>query len=234
MSNSPNKANLNNDTFNKMADQWWDVKGPMKALHSINETRVKFIQSTHKINNIKIIDIGCGGGILSEALCALGSKVTGIDISEELIEVAKKHSMENKLDVKYILSSIENLEETHNARYDVITCMEMLEHVSDPSMIISHCARLVKKGGYLYLSTLNRTLKARIFGIIVAENFLNVVPKHTHSYEAFIKPSEIDQMLSQSGFRISRINGISYNPFTNFSKLNSDISINYIVEAIKI
>lgn len=226
------------DKFNQMAPEWWDENGPMKPLHRVNSIRINFILdnlNTKNLDNLDILDIGCGGGILSEALAKNGGNVTGIDMSKDAIDVAKMHaeltqaSNDVKLNLNYIYTSIEDFcTQNPNTKFDVITCLELLEHVPNPENFITHVVKLLKPSGQLFISTLNRNLKSYALAIIGAEYVLNWIPKGTHEYNKFIKPSELATILRKHDVKMNTIKGISFNPFRNQFYLSDDTDVNYI------
>jgi len=218
--------------FENIASEWWDTTGKFKPLHEINPLRLQFIQQTTSLNAKSIIDIGCGGGILSESMAKAGANVTAIDMSELAIKIAKQHAKDNKLHIDYQVISAESQAE-QNKTYDVVTCMELLEHVPDPESIISACAKLVNKGGYVFISTINRNLKAYLFAIMGAEYLLNLLPKNTHQYDKFIRPSEIDLWARNAGLTLQQIKGITYNPIQRQYHLVDNIDVNYLISAKK-
>ncbi len=223
------------DKFSSLAHRWWDTEGEMKALHEINPLRMKFIlECASSLNNKKILDVGCGAGILTESLAQSGGKVTGIDLAEDSIDVAKLHTLESNLTIDYQAVSVEKFAENNTEAFDIITCMEMLEHVPDPTSIISSCINMLKPDGYFFLSTLNRNLKSYLMAIIGAEYVLNLIPRGTHSYERFIKPSEMCTWLEKQKCPAIKSIGIHYNPITKIYKLGQNIDVNYIVCAQKI
>ena len=216
--------------FNSQASFWWDADGPFKTLHQINPTRLAYIQQFTELKGKKVLDVGCGGGILSEAMAAKGSDVTGLDLAEDSLKIAKLHLYESELKVDYRLQSIEAHAAEHAERYDVVTCLEMLEHVPDPEAIIDACLAALKPGGWLILSTLNRTPKAMMLGIVAAEHVLRIVPKGTHHYAQFIKPSEMVAALKTKAVDIKDLSGMRYNPFSGTATLDKqDLDINYFV-----
>lgn len=224
---------MNNNIFNELAEQWWNPAGPMKSLHIINETRLQYIEHTINLDNTHILDVGCGGGILSESLARKKSIVTGIDIEYDLINLAQQHAINNKLNIEYYHTTINDLDLKSDNNFDAIMCMEVLEHVENPNEIIQKCAKLLKQDGHLFISTINKNLKAYAFGIIAAEYLLNTVPKGTHQYDKFIRPSDMKKMLSMSGLVLLDLKGIGFNPFSETSWLTTDTSINYIIHAKK-
>ncbi len=223
------------DKFERLASRWWDMNGEFKPLHDINPLRANYIDKASQVAGKKILDVGCGGGILTEALCQRGAEVVGIDMGEAPLEVAKLHSLESKLAIRYERISAEELAQKETEHYDVVTCLEMLEHVPDPSSVIRACAALVKPGGHLYFSTINRNPKAYVFAILGAEYILNLLPKGTHEYKKFIRPSELAVWLREADLNLEDICGLTYNPFTKVYQLNAnDVDVNYIVRAKKI
>jgi 2-polyprenyl-6-hydroxyphenyl methylase/3-demethylubiquinone-9 3-methyltransferase len=217
------------DKFGSLAERWWDPKGEFKTLHDINPLRIKFIQEYADIQNQKIIDVGCGGGILTEGLAKHGAIATGIDLSEELIDIADLHGLESGIQANYQKISAEEFADQYPEQFDHVTCMEMLEHVPDPASIVSACAKLVKPGGYVFFSTLNRKPKAYLLAIVAAEHLLKMLPKGTHDYKTFIKPSELSRWCRHDGLEIRGITGIEYNPFSKQFSLGKDIDVNYII-----
>jgi len=229
------KQNINVDLnevekFNKIAHKWWDPSSEFKPLHDINPLRVNYINDLFSLNEKNILDVGCGGGILAESMARLGGNVTGIDQSDIAIKIAKLHAKENNLSIDYKLLNIEDFLKKDSNKFDVITCLEMIEHVPDPASIITSCAKKLKKNGRLYVSTINRNLKAFLFAIVGAEYILNLLPKGTHRYDKFIKPSEVKSWANSLNMNISNITGMTYNPFLKKYSLGSDVSVNYILE----
>lgn len=223
------------DKFNNSAGYWWDLNGEFEPLHLMNPTRVDFIQNhTNGVANKSVLDIGCGGGILSEALANAGANVTGVDAAPQSIQVAQLHAKTENLNINYINSTIEPYAAETDEQFDVVTCLEMLEHVPDPASVITAACELVKPNGFLFASTLNRNLKSLALGVIAAEYILNIVPKGTHDYQKFIRPSELIGMIEANGFKVKVIQGIHYNPINKSFKMNSDVSVNYILCAQKI
>jgi 2-polyprenyl-6-hydroxyphenyl methylase / 3-demethylubiquinone-9 3-methyltransferase len=214
--------------FGAMAERWWDPQGEFKTLHDINPLRLEFIQRYTPLSGQSIVDVGCGGGILTEALARHGADAMGIDLSEDLIDVADLHGLESGINAHYQKISAEGLASQQPQSFDHVTCMEMLEHVPDPGSIINACAMLVKPGGMVFFSTLNRKPKAYVLAILAAEHLLNMLPKGTHDYKTFIKPSELSQSARTAGLAIQGMVGIEYNPFTKQFSLSKDIDVNYI------
>ena len=219
------------EKFAALAARWWDKNSEFKPLHDINPLRLNYIkeQCGGSLKGKRILDIGCGGGILSESLALEGATVVGIDLAEAGLEVAKLHLLESELDIDYQFISAEDLTESETESFDIITCLEMLEHVPDPSSIIRACAKLVKTKGRVFFSTINRNPKSYFFAIVGAEYVLNLLPKGTHHYEKLIRPSEIDGWARRCGLSVASMIGMTYNPITKEYKLEDDVSVNYIV-----
>jgi len=214
--------------FGSMAERWWDLQGEFKTLHDINPLRLQFIQQYADLAGKRIVDVGCGGGILTEALAKQGADALGIDLSEDLIDVADLHGLETGVNAHYQKISVEELAEQQPESFDYVTCMEMLEHVPDAGSIISACAKLVKPNGMVFFSTLNRHPKAYLLAIAAAEYVLQMLPKGTHDYKTFIKPSELSQSARAAGLELQGMVGISYNPISKRFSLGKDIDVNYI------
>lgn len=212
--------------FAQHANHWWDTKGPLKTLHDINDTRLEFILKHSDLAQLNVLDVGCGGGILSEALARLGAHVSAIDAEPAAIDTAKDHALSNHLVIDYHCTPIEDYE---HSGFDVITCMEMLEHVHNPALVIEHCKRLLKPGGLLFLSTISRTLKAYAGAVVAAEYVFRLLPKQTHDYSKFIKPSELASMARAVDLNVIDIKGLHYNPLTRKASLCDDVSVNYLV-----
>jgi len=217
--------------FEALAYRWWDTESEFKPLHDINPLRLDFIDKHANLAGKKVLDIGCGGGILSESMAKRGAKVKGIDLGEAALAVAKIHAKEEDLDVEYQAESAEEIAQQEPNSYDIVTCMEMLEHVPDPAAIVSACASLVKPGGHVFFSTINRNPKSFLFAIVGAEYVLSLLPKGTHHYEKLIRPSELDRWVRQASLHTNEIIGMSYNPLHKTYKLSSDTSVNYIVHS---
>ncbi len=217
--------------FNNLAHKWWDSTSEFKPLHDINPLRVDFIKSKVDLKGKRVLDIGCGGGILAEALAREGAEVTGIDQGERVIKIAKLHSLESQLDIDYQQINIENFIKKNKHKFDVITCLEMLEHVPDPASVIKACSQILKPDGKLFLSTINRNPKSFLFAIIGAEYILKLLPKGTHTYEKFITPSELRDYCNQSNLKFNDLIGMTYNPIFKTYRLEKDTSVNYLVEA---
>lgn len=217
------------DKFSQLAHRWWDPGSEFKPLHDINPLRLEYIDSLAGITGKRVLDVGCGGGILSESMAARGANVTGIDLGEKALKVAKLHLLESGQKVDYRLIAVEALAEQEAGQYDVVTCMEMLEHVPDPASIVRSCAQLVKPGGHVFFSTLNRNLKSYLFAVIGAEYILNMLPRGTHEYAKFLKPSELARHCRASGLVVDEVTGMSYNPLSKIYSLGDDTSVNYIL-----
>ncbi|WP_052365160.1 bifunctional 2-polyprenyl-6-hydroxyphenol methylase/3-demethylubiquinol 3-O-methyltransferase UbiG [Halotalea alkalilenta] len=218
------------DKFEALAHRWWDRDGEFKPLHDINPLRLAFIdEQCNGLAGRRAIDVGCGGGILSEAMARRGAQVTGIDLGEAPLSVAGLHLKESGLAVDYQMISVEEIAQREEARYDVVTCMEMLEHVPDPNSVVRACARLVKPGGHVFFSTINRNPKSYLFAIIGAEYLLRLLPTGTHDYQRFIRPSELSRWARQAGLSIERLRGLHYNPVTRRYWLNDDVQVNYMI-----
>ncbi len=219
--------------FSELAHKWWDKTSEFKPLHDINPLRLNYINQAASLEEKLVLDVGCGGGILSESMAEKGAKVTGIDLGEKALNVAKLHSLESGVAVDYRLIAAEELAEQEVGTYDVVTCLEMLEHVPEPASIVQACARLVKPGGHVFFSTINRNPKAYAFAVLGAEYILNMLPKGTHDYAKFIKPSELASWMRQVDLILEGQAGMSYNPLTKHYWLNDDVSVNYLVHATK-
>ncbi len=220
------------DKFQSIASRWWDRESEFKPLHEINPHRVAYIeQQASGLDGKRILDVGCGGGILAEALALKGARVTGIDMAELSLKVARLHLHESGLDIDYQFSTVEAFAEQHRAQFDIVTCLELLEHVPDPTSIITSATRFLKPGGILFLSTINRNPKSFALAILGAEYVLGLLPRGTHEYRKFIKPSEIAAQLRKLGLHTSDITGMSYNPVTRRYALGRDIDVNYLLTA---
>jgi len=219
--------------FEALASRWWDRNSEFKPLHDINPLRVGFIESKIELVCKKVLDVGCGGGILSEAMAHRGAIVTGIDMGEAPLAVARLHLLESKLEVDYQQALVENFAEQHPQSFDVITCLEMLEHVPDPASVLKACHKLLRTDGTLFVSTINRNPKSYLFAIIGAEYILNLLPKGTHDYSKFIRPSELARFAREAGFVLESEQGMSYNPLTRSYKLTADVDVNYLMHLRK-
>lgn len=214
--------------FGSQAERWWDPNGEFKTLHDVNPLRLQFILQHADLQGKRVIDIGCGGGILTEGLAKAGADALGIDLSEDLIDIADLHGLETGCNAHYQKISAETLAEQQPGAFDHLTCMEMLEHVPDPASIIRSCATMVKPGGMVFFSTLNRVPKSYLLAILAAEHLLKMVPKGTHEYKTFIKPSELCQSARNAGLELQDMIGIQYNPFSKGFSLGKDMDVNYI------
>ncbi len=219
--------------FEALAYRWWDKESEFKPLHDINPLRLDFIDEHAGLNGKKVLDIGCGGGILSESMVKRGAQVKGIDLGEAPLAVAKIHAKEQNLNIEYQAISAEILATQEPKSFDIITCMEMLEHVPNPAAIVEACAKLAKSDGHIFFSTINRNPKSFLFAIIGAEYILNLLPKGTHEFEKLIRPSELDRWIRHASMHTYEIIGMTYNPFNKSYKLSADTSVNYIVHARK-
>ncbi|MCP4430949.1 MAG: bifunctional 2-polyprenyl-6-hydroxyphenol methylase/3-demethylubiquinol 3-O-methyltransferase UbiG [Gammaproteobacteria bacterium] len=218
------------EKFQSIASRWWDRESEFKPLHDINPQRVGYIeQQAGNLEGRKILDIGCGGGILTESLAANGADVTGIDMADMSLRVAKLHLHESQLDIEYQMISAEEFAESHAETFDVITCLEMLEHVPDPASIVNAAASMLKPDGDLFFSTINRNPKSFALAIVGAEYILNMLPKGTHEYQKFIKPSELSKVARDNQLEVVDITGMTYNPITRHYKLGRDIDVNYLM-----
>ncbi|KGK41177.1 3-demethylubiquinone-9 3-methyltransferase [Nitrincola sp. A-D6] len=220
--------------FEELASRWWDKNSEFKPLHDINPLRVGFIDRIAGLAGKRVIDIGCGGGILSEAMARRGAEVTGIDMGEAPLKVAKLHGLESGVKVDYQRITAEEMALTHPQAFDVVTCMEMIEHVPDPASVINACASLVKPGGQVFLSTLNRNPKSYLFAILGAERLLRLVPAGTHDFNKFVRPAELAGWARENGLNITEMTGLTYNPLTRQYRLDpNDVDVNYMLATQK-
>lgn len=219
--------------FSASAIHWWDDLGEFKTLHEINPLRLQYIQERSPLAGKLVADIGCGGGILSEGMAKLGAQVTGVDMSDAALNVAKLHSIESGVKVEYVHSTAEEIAANRPSSYDIVTCLEMLEHVPDPASIVHACATLVKPGGDIFFSTLNRNLKSYLFAIIGAEYLLKLLPQQTHDFAKFIRPSELNDWARKANLRVNDLTGMTYHIFTKEYKLGKDVSVNYLMHCKK-
>jgi len=230
MTEQPNVDSVEIDKFAAMASRWWDPKSEFKPLHDINPLRLEYIiENTGGLKGKKVLDIGCGGGILSESMALEGATVTGADMGEAQINVAKLHALETGAEINYIQQSAESLAEEMPESFDVVTCLEMLEHVPDPSSIVAACSKLVKPGGHVFFSTINRNPKAWLLAIVGAEYFLQMLPKGTHDYQRFIKPSELNNWVRRADLQSMDITGMQFNPVLDNYKLGGSVDVNYLM-----
>ena len=221
------------DKFNELAHRWWDPEGPQKALHALNPARLGYVAQRAVLAGASVLDVGCGGGLLSEALAGEGAQVTAIDLAPDLLKIARLHGLESGAKVDYQLTAVEALAERSPATFDAITCMEMLEHVPDPASVLASCATLLKPGGRLFVSTLNRTPAAFALAIVGAEYVARLLPKGTHQYRDFIKPSELATWLRQAGMELEDVSGLMYEPWRNAARVTRRTDINYLACACK-
>jgi len=219
--------------FSELAHRWWDPTSEFRPLHEINPLRLEWINARVPLAGKKVCDVGCGGGILAESIAKKGATVTGIDLSEKALKVADLHSLESGIKVRYELIAAEELAAREAGQYDVVTCMEMLEHVPDPAAIVQACAKLVKPGGHIFFSTLNRNPKSYLFAIIGAEYILGLLPRGTHDYAKFITPAELSSFTRTAGLEVQALKGMTYNPLTKIYSLNQDTSVNYLMATVK-
>lgn len=215
--------------FSELAHRWWDPNSEFRPLHEINPLRLKWIDKLAPLAGKRVLDVGCGGGILTEAMAVLGAQVTGIDLSEKALKVAKLHLYESGRSVDYQLVAAEDFAAQHAGEFDVVTCMEMLEHVPEPASVVTACSRLLKPGGQAFFSTLNRNPKSYLFAIIGAEYILNLLPRGTHEWGKFIKPAELARMAREAGLDTQQLIGMTYNPLTKVYKLGTDTDVNYLM-----
>lgn len=215
--------------FGELAHRWWDPTSEFRPLHEINPLRLEWINALASLAGKKVVDVGCGGGILAESMAKKGAHVTGIDLSEKPLKVADLHSLESGVQVRYELISAENLAAREPGQYDVVTCMEMLEHVPDPASIVRACATLVKPGGHVFFSTINRNTKSYLYAVIGAEYILKLLPRGTHDYAKFLTPAELARFIREAGLDLDSLKGMGYNPLSKVYSLNQDTSVNYLV-----
>jgi len=213
--------------FGELAHRWWDPQGEFRSLHDLNPLRLAWIDALANLAGKEVLDVGCGGGILSEAMARLGAKVTGIDLSEKPLKVAQLHLLESGLSIEYVLSSPEEFSIQKKDSFDIVTCMELIEHVPEPASTVAACATLVKRGGHVFFSTINRNPKSYLFAVIGAEYLLKMLPRGTHDYARFIKPSELSRWCRDAGLQTVELKGMNYNPVTNRYSLGNDCSVNY-------
>jgi len=215
--------------FTAVAARWWDPEGEFRALHEINPLRLDWLRGKASLDNARVIDVGCGGGLLAESMADAGAVVTGIDMAEGPLSVAKLHAMESGADVEYRLSSAEEVARDQAGQFDIVTCLEMLEHVPHPSRVVRACARLVRPGGHVFFSTINRTPKSFLFAIVGAEYVLRLLPAGTHEYQKFIRPSELDRWARDAGLSLGDSIGMHYNPLNGDYSLGPGLDVNYLM-----
>ena len=221
------------DKFGELAHRWWDPNSEFKPLHDINPLRLDWIDNAIGLRGKRVLDVGCGGGLLSEGMAVRGAEVTGIDLSEKPLGVARLHLLESGQKVDYRKISAEQMAEEMPGAFDAVTCLEMLEHVPDPASIVASCARLVKPGGQVFFSTINRNPKAYLFAVIGAEYLLQMLPRGTHDFARFIKPSELTRWCKQSDLEPDELTGMTYNPLTRHYALGRDTDVNYLIRATR-
>ena len=234
MSAAENVDHAEVSKFEQLASRWWDTNSEFKPLHDINPLRLDYIDQHVGLAGKRVVDVGCGGGILAESMAARGADVVGIDMGKAPLEVARLHLLESGLEVDYRRQSAESLAAEMPARFDAVTCMEMLEHVPDPASVVHACATLVKPGGQVFFSTINRNPKSYLFAIVGAEYILNMLPKGTHDYAKFIRPSELAHWTRDAGLTTNDITGLTYNPLTGVYRLDPrDVDVNYMVATVR-
>jgi 2-polyprenyl-6-hydroxyphenyl methylase/3-demethylubiquinone-9 3-methyltransferase len=233
MSERPNADPAELEKFGQLAHRWWDPDSEFKPLHQINPLRLAWIEERAGLHGKKVLDVGCGGGILAESMAARGADVVGIDLSEKALKVAELHLLESGLGVRYEAVSAEDLADRQPGSFDVVTCMELLEHVPDPASTVTACARLLKPGGNAFFSTINRNPKAYLFAVVGAEYLLKLLPRGTHDYARFLKPSELAAACRAAGLRAAEFTGMTYNPFLRQYGLGRECDVNYIVHCVK-
>jgi 2-polyprenyl-6-hydroxyphenyl methylase/3-demethylubiquinone-9 3-methyltransferase len=221
------------EKFSQLASRWWDPHGEFRPLHEINPLRLDWIDSRAPLAGKKVLDVGCGGGILAEAMAGCGAQVTGIDLGGKSLRVAELHLLQSKAAVVYEEASAEQFAEQHAGEFDVVTCMEMLEHVPQPSSAVAACARLARPGGQVFFSTINRNPKSYLFAVIGAEYVLRLLPRGTHDYARFIKPSELSRWARAAGLRVLEVIGMTYNPLTQRYRLEADCDVNYLLRCVR-
>ena len=219
--------------FSDLAHRWWDPEGEFRPLHQINPLRLDWIDRHARLAGKKVLDVGCGGGILAESMARLGAQVSGIDLSDKALKVAELHLLESRLAIQYESVSAEELAARTPGSFDVVTCMELLEHVPEPHSMVAACARLVRPGGHVFFSTINRNAKAYLFAVVGAEYVLGLLPKGTHDYQRFIKPSELARWSRDADLRIEEMTGLLYNPVTKHYRLGEDCDVNYMMCCVR-
>ena len=221
------------EKFSRLAHRWWDPQGEFRPLHEINPLRLDWIDRHARLSGSKVLDVGCGGGILAEAMARRGAQVTGIDLADKALRVAELHLLESKLTILYSKAMAEDFAAEHPGEFDVVTCMELLEHVPQPESMVAACARLVRPGGKVFFSTINRNAKSYLFAVIGAEYVLKLLPKGTHDYLRFVKPSELSRWSRASGLAPEELIGMTYNPFTQRYRLGADCDVNYLLRCTR-
>ncbi len=221
------------EKFSQLAHRWWDPAAEFRPLHEINPLRLDYIDGKAGLRGKRVLDVGCGGGILAESMAARGASVTGIDLADKPLKVAQLHLLESGLPVDYRLTAAETLAREEPAGFDVVTCMELVEHVPDPASLVQACSSLVKPGGHVFFSTINRNLKSYLFAVVGAEYVLKLLPRGTHDYARFIKPSELAAMCRAAGLTVASMTGMTYNPFTKLYALGPDTGVNYLLHTTR-
>ncbi len=221
------------DKFDALAHRWWDPDGPQKALHALNPPRLAYVADRVALHGARVLDVGCGGGLLSEALAQAGAQVTAIDLAPDLVKIARLHGLESGVKVDYRVQSVEALAAEQPGAFDAVTCMEMLEHVPDPGAIVAACATLLEPGGRMFVSTLNRTPAAFALAIVGAEYIARLLPKGTHQYRDFIRPSELAAWMREAGLDLEDVSGLMYEPWRNAARLSTRTDVNYLACAVK-
>ncbi len=219
--------------FDQLAHRWWDPQGEFRPLHEINPLRLEWIDRHAPLAGKRVLDVGCGGGILTEAMAQRGARVTGIDLSDKALRIAGLHLQESRLSVIYEKTSVDDFAARHTGEFDVVTCMELLEHVPEPAAMVAACARLVRAGGQVFFSTINRNPRSYLFAVIGAEYLLRLLPRGTHDYLRFVKPSELSRWSRASGLRPDELVGMSYNPVTRRYRLGADCGVNYLLYCVR-
>jgi len=216
--------------FEALAGRWWNPEGPMKALHEINPLRLDYIDQRAPLKGARVLDVGCGGGLLSEGMAVRGAQVLGIDLAQASLDVAAAHAREHEVEVQYRCQSAEQLAEEQPGAFEIVTCLEMLEHVPDPGLVVSACARAVQPGGTVFFSTINRNLKSFLLAIVGAEHVLGMLPRGTHEYEKLIRPSELAAWCRDAGLQVLDLTGLHFNPVTRSFRLGGNVDVNYFAE----
>ena len=230
------KENIDQNEVNKfaaIAESWWDPTGDFKPLHVINPLRANYINQTIPLDGLKALDVGCGGGLLAEAMDSMGASVTAIDVTEANIEVAKLHAKNEGKNISYLMTRAEDLAEKEPESFDVVACLEVIEHVPEPAQLIKACSELLKPGGQMFLSTLNRNPRSFVTAILGAEYIFNILPKGTHEWNKFIKPSELEKYMRSAGIQLKESKGMFYNPIFHSAQLNNDLGVNYMMHGSK-